>query len=353
MAAALRGATKRAGSSLLGAGRGATDTSRSGNGHAPHSGGSATGRHRKTPATGGGHTTGLRHQSATAGPGVRRGPGGTNSPTQSNTQGRSSTVKAALGRAARAAGGLVSRGARAGWSKTASARAAGRKKAASLAKAATAGLVRQIKKTPGALTDGLLATTAGLLSGLWHRSFQRAAGRVRDVWRKLRARRARKNTPDDTNPNTPGTGTTPAPVGVTARRPASTTYTQPTSQGGTPMSGGHHFVAPAMEMARVAANYQPQGMLQVGADFAGLHEALVLHAEAMKTTVENADASWPLAPGIVDLMREIYTVQIKAAELARELQPAFEQLHGVDLERLRNPRKGAQAEAMWDVRSNL
>lgn len=116
---------------------------------------------------------------------------------------------------------------------------------------------------------------------------------------------------------------------------------------------GHHFTAPAMEMARIAAAYEPTGMLQVGEDFSGLEEALRLTAEAMKVTVDNADAKFPLAPQIIDTMRQIFQMQIKAAELAAELKPAFESLHHVDLERLRNPRKGAAGEAMWDVRSNL
>ncbi|MGW7001396.1 hypothetical protein ACWGCW_00865 [Streptomyces sp. NPDC054933] len=119
------------------------------------------------------------------------------------------------------------------------------------------------------------------------------------------------------------------------------------------MSGGHHFVAPAMEMARIAAAYDPKGMLQVGEDFVGLEEALRLHAEAMKVTVENADAKQPLAPQIIETMRQIHQLQIKAAELAGELKPAFEKLHHVDLERLRNPRKGKHGEAMWDATVNL
>ena len=117
--------------------------------------------------------------------------------------------------------------------------------------------------------------------------------------------------------------------------------------------GGHHFVAPAMELARAAASYQPTGMLQVGADFAGLEEALRLHAEAMKVTVENADAHLPLDPNIVELMRQIHGLQLKAAELATELAPAFRQLHDVDIARLENPRKGVAGERMWDVSSNL
>lgn len=116
---------------------------------------------------------------------------------------------------------------------------------------------------------------------------------------------------------------------------------------------GHHFVAPAMEMARIAASYDPTGMLQVGEDFAGLEEALRLTAEAMKVTVENADAKQPLAPQIVEIMRGIHSLQLKAAEMATELKPAFESLHQVDLERLRNPRKGAAGERMWDVTTNL
>lgn len=115
------------------------------------------------------------------------------------------------------------------------------------------------------------------------------------------------------------------------------------------MSGGHHFVAAATEMARAASAYQPTGMLQVGQDFAGLEEALRIHAEALRTTVENADANWPLAPQIVDLMRQIHSLQLKAAELASELTPAFRQLHDVDIARLENPRTGEQ---MWDVTAN-
>lgn len=117
--------------------------------------------------------------------------------------------------------------------------------------------------------------------------------------------------------------------------------------------GGHHFVAPAMEAARAAAHYQPQGMLQVGQDFGALEEALRLYAEAMKITVENADATQPLHPNIIEIMRQIHSLQLKAAELATELTPAFRSLHNVDIARLENPRKGVQGERMWDVQANL
>jgi hypothetical protein len=115
---------------------------------------------------------------------------------------------------------------------------------------------------------------------------------------------------------------------------------------------GHHFVAPAMEGARAAANYQPSGMMQVGQDFAGLQQALELHAEAMRVTVEKADAQYPLAPQIVDLMRQIHQLQLKAAAMASDLQPAFRKLHDVDIARIEQPRKGLAGERMWDVASN-
>jgi hypothetical protein len=116
---------------------------------------------------------------------------------------------------------------------------------------------------------------------------------------------------------------------------------------------GHHFVAPAMEAAAAAAAYSPTGMMQVGQDFAGLQQALELNAEAMKVTVENADAKFPIAPQIVEMMRQIHQLQLKAAEMAKELQPAFHKLHQVDIARIEQPRKGVTGERMWDVSSNL
>lgn len=200
-------------------------------------------------------------------------------------------------------------------------------------------LGRGIRHATAAARDGLAALLAGAWTAL-RRGGRAGLDRLRTVWRRRRNRRNQPATPAD-----------PA-VADTVRRPTSS---RPASaNGGTRMSGGgHHFVAPAMEAARAAANYQPTGMLQVGADFAGLEEALRLHAEAMKVTVENADAHQPLHPNIVELMRQIHALQLKAAELATELQPAFQSLHDVDIARLENPRKGVAGERMWDVSANL
>jgi hypothetical protein len=190
---------------------------------------------------------------------------------------------------------------------------------------------RLVRRTAGAARDGLAALAAGAWAFLT-RGRRAAVDRLRNVWAR---RRNRRNTPPEPE------------IADTVRRPTHTTPTTP--PGGTTMSGGHHFVAAAHEMARAASAYQPTGMLQVGQDFVGLEEALRVHAEALKTTVENADGHWPLHPNIVELMRQIHSLQLKAAELAAELKPAFEQLHDVDIARLENPRPG---EPMWDVSAN-
>ena len=194
------------------------------------------------------------------------------------------------------------------------------------------------RRTARTLWDATRAGLVGIATVLWQRKLRVFRPAVRAMWRRIKAQRAAAQAATD-----------PAPaVADSVRRP---THTQPaaTSPGGT-MSGGHHFVAAATEMARAAAAYQPTGMLQVGQDFTGLEEALRIHAEALKTTVENADANWPLHPNIVELMRQIHGLQLKAAELAQELKPAFQQLHDVDIARLENPRQG---ERMWDVSANL
>lgn len=240
--------------------------------------------------------------------------------TKSATTGKGHSLKAAAGRAARA-----------GW-KTAHPHAARTGKA----------IVRTARRAVGALWDGTRAGLVGVATVLWQRKRRVFWPAARAMWRRIHSKRAvaHKAATDLTHA-----------VADTVRRPTGTTPAS--TAGGTMSGGGHHFVAPAMELARAAAQYQPQGMLQVGKDFAGLEEALRLHAEAMKTTVENADATQPLAPQIIELMRQIHGLQLKAAELASELQPAFRQLHDVDISRLENPRKGVAGERMWDVSANL
>lgn len=272
--------------------------------------------------------------------------------------GKAHTLKAAIARTARAAAkpGSVPRKALAATGRAAKATGRGLKVVGRGAVAAGRKTAQAWKSKPAVATRRLLAKAArGALDGtvaavsagwtlLHARSWKAAGKRLLEVWRRRRAKK-KSTTGASAAPE-------PAPVAASVRRPHTTTSSPATTHGGT-MSGGHHFVAPAMEMARIAATYDPRGMLEVGEDFAGLAEALKLHAEAMKITVENADAKQPLDPRIVEIMRQIHGLQLKASELADELKPAFERLHDVDLSRLRNPRKGKAGEAMWDATTNL
>lgn len=206
--------------------------------------------------------------------------------------------------------------------------------------------------TRGAAWDATVAGARGLAFGLWRHSFKVGWRQFRATW-KLRREWRDVATAEEiaaTNRATAEADRRDALISTSVRRPATdTTFTSAsTTSLGAPMSG-HHFTASAMEMARAAAAYEPTGMLQVGQDFANLPEALNLVAEAMKITTDKADGEQPLDPQIIELMRGIYQLTQKAAELAGELKPAFENLHHVDLERHRNPRTG---ERMWDVASN-
>jgi len=189
------------------------------------------------------------------------------------------------------------------------------------------------RKARGAVADGIKAAVPALWTAVRRRSLRAALTRLREAWtrrRKARAERVPKEVTDSVRGTTaPSTEPTSSTQGITMP--------------------GHHFVAPAEQMAAAAAQYDPQGMLQVGQDFIGLEEALRLVAEALKVTVENANAKQPLDPQIVQMMEQVYMLQIRAAEMASELKPAFEKLHLPDLERHRNPRTG---ERMWDIASN-
>lgn len=211
---------------------------------------------------------------------------------------------------------------------------------------------RGLKRAAGAAWDATRALASGARAWVSAKKGERksaAWARIREMWTKRRKTRAEKAAAKAAAAEA---SKTPPEVGTTVRRPTTTTIPA-TFTGGTAVSGGHHFVAPAMEAARAAANYQPTGMMQVGQDFAGLQQALELNAEAMKVTVENADTKFPLDPRIVETMRQIHSLQLKAAELASELQPAFRKFHDVDIARIENPRKGREGERMWDVSANL
>jgi hypothetical protein len=241
--------------------------------------------------------------------------------------------------AARAARGI---GRAAHWA-TAPARALWRNTATARRAAA-----RRIGRAAGALWDGALSGIAGAASFVWNRSVRAGLATLRAVWQRRRQRRAARRTAGGPAMTGPTVASSPPPVATFVRRPA-TAGGSLSTHGGRTMSGGHHFLAPAMELERIATTYTPDGMMQVGRDFASLTDALEHIANAMKISTARAHAEQPLDPRIVEIMQGIYRLQMKASELARELPGAFRKLHHIDIERLQNQRTG---EREWDVRAN-
>lgn len=109
------------------------------------------------------------------------------------------------------------------------------------------------------------------------------------------------------------------------------------------------FIQAAAEMLGAAMVYRPDGMMQVGNDFAQMPEAFRNVANAMKTMAQTADDEWPIHPAIKDMMQQVYQQLQQAATLSEQFAPAFRNLHQVDIQRIESPRKG---ETMWDVTNN-
>ncbi|MFE9810688.1 hypothetical protein [Streptomyces sp. NPDC005548] len=206
---------------------------------------------------------------------------------------------------------------------------------------------RRAARATRAVWDGARSGLVGVAAALWQRNWRVFRPAVRAMWRRIQTKRAAKRAATGPIMTGPGVASTPPPVADYVRRP--TTVGGSSSTLGGSMPGGHHFLAGAMELERVAATYKPDGMMQVGRDFAGLPQALEHVANAMKITTARADAEQPLDPRITEIMKQIYTLQMKAAELSRELRPAFRSCHGIEIDRLQNQRRN---EHEWDVRAN-
>jgi hypothetical protein len=216
--------------------------------------------------------------------------------------------------------------------------------------AARRAAARRVVRAAGAVWDSALAGLAGLTAALWQRSWRGGLATLRAVWQRRRRTRAARQAANGPAMTGPTIASAPAPIAPYVRRPT-TVGGSPSNTGGR-MTGGHHFLAPAMEMERIATTYTPDGMMQVGRDFASLPDALEHVANSIKISTARADAEQPLDPRIVDIMQQIYLLEMKAAQLARDLAPAFRKLHDLDIARLQAPRKGRQGESQWDVRAN-
>lgn len=109
------------------------------------------------------------------------------------------------------------------------------------------------------------------------------------------------------------------------------------------------FIEAAAEILGAAMVYRPEGMMQVGNDFAKMPEAYRNIANAMKKMAERANDEDPIHPQIIDQMFQVYQKLQEAAQLSEDLGPMFKSLHGVDIARIATPRKG---EEKWDLSNN-
>lgn len=105
----------------------------------------------------------------------------------------------------------------------------------------------------------------------------------------------------------------------------------------------------AQEMVEVARRHEPDGMLEVTADYHVLPEILANVALALKIKHEKAQEKYPVHATVVDTLAGVHRAQLATVHTARDVGPAVERLHKDELHRLRNPRRG---ERMWDVRAN-
>lgn len=191
----------------------------------------------------------------------------------------------------------------------------------------------------------LAAGTRGLIALIRRQGWRGMIDAIKNTWRAKRDKILNKN-----NPNTNAPGVPAATVNIPANLVGGPALKGAPTGGGQNMSTIQaRFIQAAAEMLGAAMVYRPDGMMQVGNDFAQMPEAFRNVANAMKSMAQTADDEWPLHPTIKDLMSQVYQQLQQAATLSEQFAPAFRSLHAVDIQRIEAPRRG---ELMWDVQAN-
>lgn len=110
------------------------------------------------------------------------------------------------------------------------------------------------------------------------------------------------------------------------------------------------IIEASREMVGASMMYTPEGMMQIGNDMASFPEVIRNVANALQgMTAQVQNGETPMHPAIVDQLKSLHQQLIQVAASAEDLKPAFENLHNVDINRIRNPRAG---EEMWDLTKN-
>lgn len=110
------------------------------------------------------------------------------------------------------------------------------------------------------------------------------------------------------------------------------------------------IIEASREMVGAAMLYNPEGMMQIGNDFASITEVIANVAGAIQgMTRQVQEGDTPMHQAIVDQVKAIHASLVQVSHQAQDLKPAFENLHAVDIKRIREPRPG---EERWDLSAN-
>ncbi|CAL9594729.1 hypothetical protein SUDANB21_05310 [Streptomyces sp. enrichment culture] len=110
------------------------------------------------------------------------------------------------------------------------------------------------------------------------------------------------------------------------------------------------IIEASREMVGSSLMYNPEGMMQIGEDFANLPEVFQNLAKSLyEMTRQVQEGDTPMDPAIVDMVRTVHAEILKVAQSAEDLRPMFENLHADDIKRIRQPRRN---EHYWDVANN-
>jgi hypothetical protein len=198
------------------------------------------------------------------------------------------------------------------------------------------------------------AALAGINAGMRRRGWRGVFQAMGKTWRNLRAKWA----PKSRHAKAKAAATPPPPSAPadTVERPKhdAATGTRPTD-GPARLTGGvsmqqARIIEASREMVGAAMMYNPESMMQIGNDFASFPEIIRNVANAIQgMTRAVQEGETPMHPAIVDQVKVLHQTLINAAASAEDLRPAFENLHAVDIKRIREPRPG---EEMWDLSAN-
>ena len=110
------------------------------------------------------------------------------------------------------------------------------------------------------------------------------------------------------------------------------------------------IIEASREMVGASMMYNPEGMMEIGNDISSLGEVIRNVASAIQhMTRQVQEGETPMHNAIVDQVKSMHAELVKVAHMADDLKPAFENLHQVDINRIRNPRPG---EEFWDLSKN-